>query len=689
MAVLEKIRVKMGAFITILIGIALVGFIINWDDLARVISSDSNMGKIDGTTITYQDYNSKLETLKSIFGKADEQAQDEMNNVAWQEFINEIVLLPEIQAAGLRVGDEEMVAMINGQTISPVLANQPYFVNENGEFDPARVAQVIQAIPQDQTGGLRRYWNYVEDQAKAERFFTKYASLLEKSSVVNTLDVKRALADNNTTFNVDFVVKPFGFQQDSTIKVSNAEISAYYNKYKETFKNANNSSDVEYVQFEVVPSGEDIDKTEHEIEALEEEFETTANIKAFITRNSDQPYSEMYYTAKELAAVSDELGELAKSAAKGSFLPHFRKDNSFIAARVADIREMPDSVFVQHILLQGDNAAKADSLISEINKGKSVAELATEFSADKNSNVDEQGDLGWMTQRYLIPGFESIFKAKKGEILKLNSSYGLHIVKVKDAKNFAKRYNVAMLVKEAVPSDDTRSEYRQQAMDLASASAGSIEKLRQVANEKGYAVIPAKGINPMAKQINNLTDAREVVRWINEHKPGVVNTEEFDIGNGSYFLVLGVTAKHEQGFASERELAPQIRQILTLEKQGEKIAEDAKKTIEGASSLEQVAEKLGVTVSNRSGISFASISQQLDPKFVGAIAAAKENTLVGPVVGNFGVYYFVIKDKEVGEFYTEADAKQRKSQEFAYISRVIPNVMASKVEIKDNRSRFF
>jgi len=689
MAVLEKIRVKMGAFITILIGIALVGFIINWDDLARVISSDSNMGKIDGTTITYQDYNSKLETLKSIFGKADEQAQDEMNNVAWQEFINEIVLLPEIQAAGLRVGDEEMVAMINGQTVSPVLANQPYFVNENGEFDPARVTQVIQAIPQDQTGGLRRYWNYVEDQAKAERFFTKYASLLEKSSVVNALDVKRALADNNTTFNVDFVVKPFGFQQDSTIKVSDAEISAYYNKYKETFKNANNSSDVEYVRFEVVPSGEDIDKTEHEIEALEEEFETTANIKAFITRNSDQPYSEMYYTEKELAAVSDELGELAKSAVKGSFLPHFRKENSFIAARVADIREMPDSVFVQHILLQGENAAKADSLINEIKKGKSVAELAAEFSADKNSNVEEQGDLGWMTQRYLLPGFESIFKAKKGEILKLNSSYGLHIVKVKDAKNFAKRYNVAMLVKEAVPSDDTRSEYRQQAMDLAAASAGSIEKLRQAANEKGYAVIPAKGINPMAKQINNITDAREVVRWVNEHKPGVVNTEEFDIGNGSYFLVLGVTAKHEQGFASERELAPQIRQILTLEKQGEKIAEDAKKTTEGANSLEQVAEKLGVTVSNRSGISFASISQQLDPKFVGAIAAAKENTLVGPVVGNFGVYYFVIKDKEVGEFYTEADVKQRKSQEFAYISRVIPNVMASKVEIKDNRSRFF
>ena len=350
---------------------------------------------------------------------------------------------------------------------------------------------------------------------------------------------------------------------------------------------------------------------------------------------------------------------------------------------------MPDSVFVQHILLQGNNAEKADSLINEINGGKSFAELAAQFSADKNPNVEETGDLGWMTQRYSIPGFESIFKAKKGEILKLTTTYGTHIVKIKDAKNFAKRYNVAMLVKESVPSDRTRNEYRQQAMDLASAGAGSIEKFRQAANEKGYAVIPARGVNPRAKQINNIADAREVVRWVNDNKPGVVNTEEFDIANGSCFLVLGVTAKHEQGIASEKEVASQIRQILTFEKQGKKVAEEVKKAVEGAGSLDQVAEKLGLTVSNRSGISFASVSQQLDPKFVGAIAAAKENTLVGPVVGNFGVYYFVIKNKEVGEFYTEADAKQKKAQEFAYISRIIPSIMSSKVEIKDNRSKFF
>lgn len=689
MAVLEKIRVKMGAFITILIGIALVGFIINWDDLARVISSDNNMGKIDGTTISYEDFNSKLETLKGIYGRADEQAQENMNNAAWQEFINEIVLIPEIQAAGVRVGDEEMVAMINGQSVSPVFANQQYFVNEKGEFDPAKVAQFIQAIPQDQTGGLRQYWNYVEDQAKAERFFTKYASLLEKSSVVNPLDVRRAIADNNTTFDVDFIVKPFGFQQDSTVIVSDSEVSAYYNKHKELYKNVDNSSDVEYVQFVVVPSGEDIDKTEKEIEALEHEFQTTTNLKAFVTRNSDQPYNEMYFTEKELASVSDELGEFAKTAVSGSFLPHFRKDNLFIAAKVADVRDMPDSVFVQHILLQGNNAEKADSLINEINGGKSFAELAAQFSADKNPNVEETGDLGWMTQRYSIPGFESIFKAKKGEILKLTTTYGTHIVKIKDAKNFAKRYNVAMLVKESVPSDRTRNEYRQQAMDLASAGAGSIEKFRQAANEKGYAVIPARGVNPRAKQINNIADAREVVRWVNDNKPGVVNTEEFDIANGSCFLVLGVTAKHEQGIASEKEVASQIRQILTFEKQGKKVAEEVKKAVEGAGSLDQVAEKLGLTVSNRSGISFASVSQQLDPKFVGAIAAAKENTLVGPVVGNFGVYYFVIKNKEVGEFYTEADAKQKKAQEFAYISRIIPSIMSSKVEIKDNRSKFF
>ncbi|MBR2478624.1 MAG: hypothetical protein IKB48_07205, partial [Bacteroidales bacterium] len=138
------------------------------------------------------------------------------------------------------------------------------------------------------------------------------------------------------------------------------------------------------------------------------------------------------------------------------------------------------------------------------------------------------------------------------------------------------------------------------------------------------------------------------------------------------------------------EVYTDVENFLKVEKKGQKVAEETKAAIAGASTIEAVAEKLGTTVSNQSGIAFSSLtSQQLDPKFIGAVAGSPENTLVGPVVGDIGVYYFTIKGKEVGAFYTEDDAKARNSQMFTSISQVIPVILTEGAEIKDERYKFF
>ena len=112
--------------------------------------------------------------------------------------------------------------------------------------------------------------------------------------------------------------------------------------------------------------------------------------------------------------------------------------------------------------------------------------------------------------------------------------------------------------------------------------------------------------------------------------------------------------------------------------------------MEGVTTIEAAAEKLGTTVSNQSGIAFSSLtSQQLDPKFIGAIAGAPENTLVGPVVGEIGVYYFTVKGKETGAFYTEDDAKARNQQIFAGVQNVVPVILLEKAGVKDQRYKFF
>ncbi len=697
MAVLEKIRVKMGAFITILIAVALLSFIIDPDTLQSAMSmfsSKYDVGEINGEGISYQNYQKKVDYFTKIYqltagnSSTDDKTQEMINNTAWQDEITERVIIPAAENAGLSLGNDELLDLSQGRNISPVLANEASFKNEQGQFDKARLVQFVQAIPQDETGNLVTYWKYLEDNMIKDQMFTKYISLLDKSNVISPVELKRAIAENNTTYNVDFVMKPFGFSTDSTITVSTQEIKNYYDKNKENFRQQA-SKDLEYVVFEVVPSAEDINLAEKDMNKVYDEFRTAPNIKNFLARNSDKPYNPYFYKIGELNNISPVLEDFAKDAKVGDVLNPFKQDNSFLAARIMDIKQMPDSVFVKHILLQGDNEKKADSLLQVITKGGgNFAMLAGIYSSDKNPNAAETGDIGWMTQQYMIPGMEEVISVPKGGVIKVKTAYGTHIVKVTDVTRPVKKMQVALLFKDAVAGKQTYADYYAKANDLVTRSAGELSKFNTAAKELNLGVYPAVRVLPGAKTLANYEHTREISKWANENKTGAVSPI-ITIDN-KYFFVVAITGEHEAGYASLSELAPQIKNMLVLEKKGEKIAEETKAAIAGANTLEQIAEKLGTTVSSQSGIAFSSLtSQQLDPKFIGAIAGSPENKIIGPVVGEIGIYYFTINGKEVGAFYTEDDAKQRKAQEFMYITRVLPAIMSDKADVKDERYKFY
>lgn len=695
MAVLEKIRVKMGAFITVIIAVALLSFIIDPSTLESTISmfsSKYDVGEINGEAVTYQDYQKKVDYFTQIYqitngGATNDQTQDAINNTAWQDEIADRVLMPAIEAAGVTLGEEELFDMSQGSNISPVFAAEAAFQNENGAFDKARLAQFVQAIHQDQSGQMQMYWSYLEDNMVKDQLLTKYLSMLEKSTFVTPVELNRAIAENNTTYNVDFVVKPFGFAIDSSIVVSNQEVKEYYDNHIKNFEQQE-CKDFEYVVYEVVPSADDIELAQSSINKVYDEFVSAENMKNFLARNSDQPFNPYFYKQDELSSITPTVAEFAEKAKVGEVLPPYQEDNMFIAARVMDIKNLPDSVFVKHILLQGENEKKADSLLQVLAKKGDFVQLAQEFSADRNPNVAEAGDLGWMTQTYLIPGFEPIFAAKSGEVLKLNTTYGTHLVKVTKTTKPVSKMQIALLVKEAVAGKQTYADYYAKANDLATKSEGKIEKYHAAVKEANLSSYPAMRIAPAAKGFASYEKAREVVRWVNENEVGAVSPI-LSVDN-KYFFVVAVTGAHEGGVAPLKEVAPQIQQLLAFEKKGEKMAEEAKALVAGATDLNAIAEKLGTTVSNKSGIAFASLTnQQLDPKFIGAIASAQEGVVTGPFVGEVGVYYFVVNGKEVGAFYTEDDARMRKTQEFNYMSRMLPLIMTEAAGVVDQRYKFF
>lgn len=695
MAVLEKIRVKMGVFITVVIALALLSFIIDPSTLQSTLSlfsSKYDVGEINGEGISYQDFQKKVEYFTNIYqitngnANSSEETQQALNNAAWQNEVSNNVLIPTAESAGLRVGEDELYDLSQGSSISPIISAEPSFQDAEGNFSKERVVEFVKAINQDNSGKLALYWGYLENNMKIDQMLTKYLSLLSKSNFTTPVEAKAAIAENNTSYDLSFVVNPVGFAPDTTITVSNAEIKEYYNSHKNMFEQPA-SSDILYAVFTVTPSEKDIRDAEEAISKEMEGFAAADNMKTFLSRKSDQPFNSGYYKEGEFASYAQEVEEFAKSASVGAVLPFFKNGDSYVAAKVMDVKQLPDSVFVKHILLQGDNAALADSLKNVIAKGGNFAEIAAAYSADRNPNVAEAGDLGWLTQQYMLPGFESLLFEQAGKLTILNTNYGTHIVKVVKTTKPVRKVQMALLVKEIVPSKQTYADYYAQANSFVQKCDGKLDNFKKAAKEDAVYTAPALRVLPDARSIANYSRAREVVRWVNEAKIG--EASPIITVDNKYFFVVAKTAEHAAGVAPLQEISSEIREMVAMEKRKDKMMEEAAAKVAGLTTLEEIAERLGTTVSNQTGVTFSSLTtQQLDPSFLGAVAVAPEKTIVGPVKGDVGIFFFTVNAKETGAYYTAEDAQQKKDQFFAFVTRMLPDIM-SKGKVKDERYKFY
>lgn len=699
MAVLEKIRVRMGVFITVIIGIALLSFIVDAQTLQSAISmftSKYDVGEMNGKAISYQefqqkiDYFTKIQQMVTGQSSLDEQGQEMVNESAWQDLMGELVLIPSIENAGIGVGEEELLDLTQGTSISPVLMREQSFVGQNGTFDRNKLVEFVKAIPQDESGNLATYWNFLEKSIKNDQMFTKYISLLDKSTITTPVEMKRVIAENNTTSDVSFVMQPFGFMPDTTVTVSQQEIKDYYNKNKLKF-DMKASRDIDYVVFEVIPSAEDIKLAKEDIEKVYEEFTTTNNLKSFLARNSEKQLSDYLFKQGELASISPALDSFAFSAPLTAVLPVFQEGNTFRAARINAVKSVADSVFVEHILLDNSSPevamAKADSLIKLIDGGADFQALAAENSLDKNPNV-APGELGWMTQLMKLPGLDTCFTAPLNKPLKVATSYGLHIVKASKRTAPVKKVQIALLEKSAVASKQTFQDFYSKANELASKADGKMEQFQAAVKEMNLSVVPAVGIEEGAKTVATYKNARPISKWIYEAKKNDVS-QIISIDN-KYFFVVAVTGVREAGIQPFDAIKDNIKTVLQMEKTNEKFYQNVKEKLAGTTSIETVAEILGTTVSKQSGISFGAMgAQSMDPVFIGAATSAPENKLTGPVKGNLGIYVLNVDARVQGEFFTEQDAKMRSGQMFSYKLQQLQSIFEKTGKVKDNRLKFF
>jgi hypothetical protein len=132
----------------------------------------------------------------------------------------------------------------------------------------------------------------------------------------------------------------------------------------------------------------------------------------------------------QFRSLADSLAY--KGQIKKVYGPYDQKDGRFLVQILA---KAPNTFFhLSQIFLDTSVFSRkfadslANSIIDKIHSGKtSFASMAASYSMGGESQT--QGDLGWVAQGILLPSIErELVKRKKGEVFKVWSPNGVHII---------------------------------------------------------------------------------------------------------------------------------------------------------------------------------------------------------------------------------------------------------------------
>lgn len=451
MAVLEKIRVKFGIGASIIIALGLLSFIISPDDLQRAfqsMSSKYDVGKVGGKSISYDDFRAEVDNLTEIaklsgMTTLSSQQQEQIRNAAWQDIVYRYLFIKNAEKAGLSLGDDERVALTTGSMISPLISNNGLFFDEEGNFSVERVVEIGQASKSNPQ--LRRYWDNLLSNIYTQQYVNKYYSLFANSDVATPLAVRRNIEENNTTSDIEFIMLPYGYDMDSTIVVTDAEIKDFYNSHKKFFQQPA-SRDIEYVVFETVPSQKDIESTKDYVGNVYNGFAEADNIKAYLSRSrSEIAYDEdHWYTATELRGINAELADFVDKNGQGAVSDVIQSGSKFFFAKVMGSKTENEATLKQVAIFQLTSQPSNETANSVYQQATNFAAAAHGGLAAYRKAVDT---LGVYSHPYLrltegIDNLGSISNAKSVTNWAFESKVG----KVSDIKTVDNKYHIIAVV---------------------------------------------------------------------------------------------------------------------------------------------------------------------------------------------------------------------------------------------------
>lgn len=663
---IQKIQNKSGCLLLV-IGIAMMAFVLT--DLlssgSTIFGSNSNsVGKIGGKDVDYNEYNNMYEQFITNVQNSnpdlviDEAMRKQYQDQAWNAIVQQKLIENQYDKLGLGVSAEELEAITIGNEVHPQLKRA--FTNpETNVFDKARMVQYltedIQVNPE-----AKKNWIEFEGGLIKDLIAEKYNSLLSSAVYVTELQGITLSKKQSENRSIAFVGLEYSTIDDKDITVSDKDLVAYAKSRGKKYE-VEASRDVEYIAFNVVPSGEDSAKTMDFIAQSIPLFQETTDDSLFLLgRGSEVPYTGEFIARGSLPKYAEEA---IFSAEKGKVVGPFVDNGSYSVYKVIDDEvDSLRSVKVSHVLLRingqaaqdtADSRVKARELLADIRSGKiSFEDAAMQNNYDGSGS--NGGDLGWLreeTDKRIPPAFmKDALNTANGGYFITTTFMGVHIGKV--TSNVSRRLvKVGTLKQTVMPSTDTDKEFYRLAGEFQAKLSSKDKTFEEVAEEMGMTKRIANNLKEDTKVIPGINDAARLIRWLYEENRKANDYSDIMEVDGKY-VVAAVSKIRKDGLPDGSELRADLEAVVMNQKKAEKLIPKVKAALDKNPKPEALAKELGVTVIEAIMVNFRTSTLPLvgpDEYLIGAASGTAKGKHSGVLATKAGVYTVFVKDITKGE----------------------------------------
>lgn len=703
MAILSKIRER-SMFLILVIGLALFAFVLDPSTISDFFNASkvNEIGEINGETISRQEFAEALDAYKTQTGNRVSEMQ--AAKTVWSNIIRQRVYKTQLEEAGITVGDADIM---NKLYETEFILNDPRF-QTSGVLDKNKLKTFLATIKEKNGAEWRNWQNYMSS-LKNNLEKTAYDNLVAAGLGASLKEGELQYLTENTKISGKYVYVPYTSITDDLVILKQSDIKNYITKHSEDFQ-VPASRDINFVKFEIKPTTEDETQIKAQVAKLIEDSVTPANIAvkglknttdytAFLSENDSDTTLDTNYKFK--SEVAQEISDAVFKGKKGDVFGPYKDANHFKLSKITAIAQLPDSAQASHILIPFVGASSADatitkteeqakktadSLLAIVKKSKDkFADLAKQFSTDKGS-AQKGGFFDWFGYNRMVPAFRDfVFEGKKDDVGVVKSPFGFHVIKIDAQKNLQTVVKLATFSRKIVASETTENAVFQNAENFALALENG-ENLEEVIKDKKLTSQSAIGLKSLDETVAGLGMQRSIIAWSFGKDVKEGNSKRFDIENG--YVVVILKNKTEKGLMSVEKAASKVRPILANQRKGTLIEAKIKGT-----TLEEIAKSVAVSVRNVENVNLQSPTISgvgYEPKVVGAMLNAKENTIIKNVVGDKGIFAFEVTSKESPTALPNYDSfRKRLANERKNKTSQMYEAIKEGSDIEDNMSSFY